>query len=95
MVFDNYLLTIVVTFVAGFGVGSIYGWKMASQSISIDEKMFRRIVSALITITWILAVGSDILLASYNMPIALHGIMGATAGYLFSDGGLDITIGQG
>jgi hypothetical protein len=93
MAISSYLL-VIFSFVAGFGIGAIFGWEVTSDEINIDQTIFRRIVATVITVTWIVAIGADIGISSYDMPIALHGIMGATAGYLFSENGLDITIGS-
>lgn len=87
------VISYVMTFVAGFGVGSTVGWYVSSRSEQISERAFRRSVAAIIITMWTFAVGADVLITSYDAPVLLHGIMGAVTGFLFSEDGLDIQIG--
>lgn len=88
------LLTHALVFVAGFGTGTIVGLYAGEGRLSISDTTFRRIIAVAVTTTWIAAVGADILITTYDVPVLIHGIMGAVAGYLFSDGGLNIDIGR-
>lgn len=88
------LLTHGVVFVTGFGIGAVVGRHVGDEDVNITQTQFRRAIAIVVTSTWVVAVGSDIAIATYDVPVLLHGIMGAVSGYLFSDDGLDITIGN-
>lgn len=88
------LLTHALVFTAGFGAGTIVGLHAGEGRLAVSDTTFRRVIAVAVTVTWITAVVADITVTTYDVPVLIHGIMGAVAGYLFSDGGLNIDIGR-
>ncbi|WP_153952895.1 hypothetical protein [Halosegnis longus] len=47
-----------------------------------------------VTAIWAMSVGSDIVIATYSTDVLVHGIMGAVTGFLFSEEGLTVNLGN-
>lgn len=45
-------------------------------------------LGAAVALAWLASVFADILIPSYQTPIALHGLMGTVVGSVFADAGL-------
>lgn len=84
----------VIVAVLSFAIGVGVGWHLSEDVELVTRERLQRTIALLVTTVWTISVLSDILLVNYSTPLVLYGIMGAVAGYLFSDDGLTINIGK-
>lgn len=68
-----------VCFITGFVIGFIVSKQWAADGM----EDFRRKFAAIIIVAWFLSVLASIIIAGYETPIYVHGMMGAVVGYLF------------
>lgn len=69
---------------AVFIVGFTSGFLASAYVRSADDASVRRSIAFLITFVWILTILTSIFVPTYETPLAVHGVMGAVAGYLFA-----------
>jgi len=89
----NYALVTVSSFLLGF----IVGWSSGRQLDNLDRPELRRLMAVILLTAYVISVFAEIRLPEYKTPVLLHGIMGATVGYLFSAGennAFNINIGR-
>jgi uncharacterized membrane protein AbrB (regulator of aidB expression) len=75
-----------------FGIAG--GWFLSrKESENIKTKM-QIVVGLLVTIVWVVSIAAEIIIPAYSVSVLIHGIMGAVVGYLFSEDGITINIGE-
>ena len=85
--------TIILISLAIFLLGSLSGWLITKvREGSLTHSNLQILVGVLVTIVWVIAIISEILIPTYTVSALIHGIMGAIVGYLFSDDGLSINV---
>jgi len=74
----------VSTFIVGVSLGFIFGW-MSHKHISKTEiqNWERALITVMVSIAWVISVVLDIVLQTYETPVAVHGVMGMVVGYFF------------
>lgn len=65
-------------------LGFLSGYVVATWAGNLPHASFQRTVALLVTFVWIMSVTASIVVPTYTTSIALHGIMGAVSGYLFT-----------
>lgn len=85
------LLISLILFLIGIGTG----WKINKEEDTFTKANLQVAVGILVTAVWVASIAAEIIIPAYTVSVLVHGIMGAVVGYLFSDDGLDITIGGG
>lgn len=78
-----------------FIVGVLTGWILSLSQDGFTTKDLQMVVGVLVTIMWVVSIAAEIIIAAYTVSVLVHGIMGAVVGYLFSNEGLNITLGKG
>jgi len=78
------LLLPIVTFAVGAILGMFVGW-FGHKHVSEKEiaNWERALITVVVTFAWVLSVILDIVLQTYETPVALHGVMGMVVGYFF------------
>jgi len=78
------LLLPLITFLVGAFCGFLIGW-FGHKYVSKKEvaNWERAIITVVVTFAWVVSVILDIILNSYETPVALHGVMGMVVGYFF------------
>lgn len=84
--------TIVVVTVFTFGI--VVGLLVSLELDGFDSGDLKLVVGALVTVMWAISIVSEIVIPTYTVSVLIHGIMGAVVGYLFSDDGLTLNIGN-
>lgn len=79
--------------VALFILGIVGGWALTRNEERSIKSNLQIVVGILVTIVWVVSIAAEIIIPAYTVSMLVHGIMGAVVGYLFSNDGLDITIG--
>lgn len=74
--------------------GILIGWIISSHERLKTDGKLKTLVALVITIGWITATVSGILLASYTVSPLIHALMGAIVGYFFTDDGVSFNIGR-
>lgn len=78
--------TLVAVAAATFAVGFVTGFYTAGTLERTSTEDMRLYISALIAVMWAISVAAGIIITDYSPSLALHGIMGAAAGYFFKTG---------
>ena len=86
----SHVLVTIISFVLGL----VVGWKIGTEDNLITKARLRKTIALMITCIWSLSILADIFVPGYTTSVMLYGIMGAVAGYLFSDEGFSINVGQ-
>jgi hypothetical protein len=86
------ILTHLTVAVAAFGMGVAVGLFVCDGPLG--KRRVRRSIALAVTTVWVLSVGAEILVSGYSTSFLVHGIMGSVTGFLLSEDGLDITIGN-
>jgi hypothetical protein len=94
------MLEPTTTFLLAVSLVLLFFGIMAGRKLSNGEDTFTKAnlqvtVGILVTAVWVASIAAEIIIPAYTVSVLVHGIMGAVVGYLFSDDGLDITIGGG
>lgn len=76
-----------------FLLGIAGGW-MLSRREQTNGATLRILVGVLVTIVWAVSIAAEIIIPAYTMSVLIHGIMGAVVGYLFSEDGINIRLGN-
>lgn len=84
------LLTTLASFLSGIIVGAVITRTEGTRTFTRERLQLA--IGVVVTIVWVITIVADILMASYNVSVFVHGIMGAVVGYLFSDEGLTFTL---
>lgn len=72
----------IVCFVLGNATGYITHDVM-KKSLNMNEESSRNFLIVTITIIWSISMIVDVLSATYDVPIAVHGLLGAIVGFFF------------
>lgn len=76
------LSKVIMTLIIGFILGWVTrGWKEKYQSNIDNEK----VITLMITISYIISVLASIANPAYQTPLALHGLMGTVLGFYFKN----------
>lgn len=74
--------------VAIFVFGNVSGWFlrgiMEKKAFHMTEQASKNFLIILITITWVFAMIVDVSNQNYDVPIAVHGILGVIVGFFFA-----------
>lgn len=84
----------IVASALSFGLGIAFGIWIGTRTDAIEEPNAEIVVAFSITFIWAFSVASDIALTYYSTSVLVHGIMGGVSGFLFSDQGFTINIGE-
>lgn len=77
-----------------FAVGIIVGWQLSTVENVFTQSNLQIVVGLLVTIMWIASIAAEILIPTYTVSVLIHGIMGAVVGYLFSEDGINLNLGN-
>jgi hypothetical protein len=79
-----------------FLLGIAGGWLVARKRTPTQKKKtnLQIVVGILVAIMWVVSIAAEIIIPAYTVSVLVHGIMGAVVGYLFSNDGLTINIGE-
>lgn len=77
-----------------FVVGMVLGWYVSTRHVIEPKTHLRVLVGILVTVMWVISIVAEIIITGYTVGVLVHGIMGAVVGYLFSEDGITINIGQ-
>lgn len=72
---------VIISFILGFFAGFIT--REAIRKFEKGADFYRNLVLLAVVTVWCISVLVDILYASYETPLALHGLMGAIVGYFY------------
>ena len=70
----------------GFWLGNVSGYlihDMLKRSLGMTEDASKNFLLVTVTLLWAIAMVVDIISPSYDVPIAVHGILGAIVGFFF------------
>lgn len=84
----------IILSLVSYALGVLTGWKFTGDDAAITKPMLRKMIALVVTLMWSISIIADILVAGYTTHIALYAIMGGVAGYLFSEEGFTINIGN-
>jgi len=74
--------------VAIFVFGNVSGWFlrgiMEKKAFHLSEQASKNFLIILITLTWVFAMLVDVSNPNYDVPIAVHGILGVIVGFFFA-----------
>lgn len=74
--------------VAIFVFGNVSGWFlrgiMEKKAFHMSEQASKNFLIILITLTWVFAMIVDVSNPNYDVPIAVHGILGVIVGFFFA-----------
>lgn len=85
-----FLLGSLALFLIGIGGG----WLLNREKTQFTKSRLQIAVGIIVTIAWVVSIAAEILIPAYTVSMLVHGIMGAVVGYLFSEDGITINIGQ-
>jgi hypothetical protein len=88
------LVTTTIVVVTVFTLGIVVGLLVSLARNGFDTGDLKLVVGTLVTIMWVVSIVSEIVIPAYTVSVLIHGIMGAVVGYLFSDDGLTLNIGN-
>lgn len=77
-----------------FLIGMAGGWLLSREKDDSVKTSLQVVVGVLVTIVWVVSIAAEIVIPAYTVSVLIHGIMGAVVGYLFSEDGLDLSIGN-
>lgn len=78
-------VTAIIGLVAFF-LGNISGYLMhdiLKKTLNMSEESSKNFLLITVTLIWALSMVVDIVSTSYDVPIAVHGILGAIVGFFF------------
>lgn len=82
---ENVNINIIVGLVAFF-LGNVSGYLLhdiLKRSLNMSEESSKNFLLITVTLIWALSMLVDILSPTYDVPIAVHGILGAIVGFFF------------
>lgn len=88
------VLTQALLVLVSFTIGLTIGWTLADGTSIVTRPRIQKAIAIVVTSIWSVSVIADIVLPGYATPILLYAIMGAVAGYFFSEDGFTITLGE-
>lgn len=88
---------IVILSIALFILGAVLGWVFSPNggNVTRTNNRLKAVVALAVTLVWIAATISDILITGYTISPLVHALMGAVVGYFFTDDGITLNIGGG
>jgi hypothetical protein len=87
--------TIILLAITLFCLGILLGWVMSNHAELSAQHKLKTMVAIVVTLGWITATISGILIATYTVSPLLHALMGAIVGYFFTDDGINLDVGGG
>jgi len=87
-------ILILLTLVTVFSLGALVGWLISNLSELTARTKMKVMVAVVISLGWISATVSGILLTSYSVSPLLHALMGAIVGYFFTEDGINFNVGK-
>lgn len=79
------------TYLIGLMMGFVLGWVVHKHVSSREIKNWERaLITIVVTFAWAISLILDVVVAGYDTPVAVHGVMGLVAGYFFEGGVTDI-----
>jgi len=87
-------ILILLTLVTVFSFGALVGWLISNLSELTARTKMKVMVAVVISLGWISATVSGILLTSYSVSPLLHALMGAIVGYFFTEDGINFNVGK-
>lgn len=75
----------IVTFVLGIVVGYL-GHDFMKKSLSMNEDNSKNLLILCVTVVWVISMIVSVVNPNYQVPIPVHGIMGAIVGFFFYKG---------
>lgn len=85
-----YILASIAAFTIGIGGGYI----LTRDDARFSRSKLQIVIAIVVTLVWVVSIVAEILIPAYTVSALVHGIMGAVVGYLFSEDGLKINIGN-
>lgn len=79
---DNYII-ILAAHLTGIVVGFFLRGFAEKKSFSMSEQASKNFLLLVVALIWAFAMVIDISDPSYDVPVAVHGIMGAIVGFFF------------
>ncbi len=82
----NLLLLQLVTAVVSFFLGNISGYLLhdkLQKSFNMSENASKNFLLVVVTLIWSCSMLVDIISPNYDVPVAVHAIMGAIVGFFF------------
>lgn len=83
---DNAIINQVVIAIVAFSLGNVSGYMfhdVLKRSLGMNEESSKNFLLLVITVIWAISMIVDILSPNYDVPVAVHGIMGAVVGFFF------------
>jgi hypothetical protein len=80
------MLENLIIAVVAFLLGNVSGYWLHDQlkkTFNMSEQGSRNFLLVTVTLMWALSMVVDILSPTYEVPIAVHGILGAIVGFFF------------
>ena len=79
---EQTLLNYGIPFSLGFVLGVFVGFvvKNSVGKMHISEK---RVIAFIVLAVWVVSVGADMIMSTYETPTMVHTIMGIVAGYFY------------
>lgn len=81
---ENFVLGIV-TFSLGILVGYVLH-DFIKKSLTMDENNSKNLLLLSVTVVWVVSMLVSIVNPNYQVPVPVHGIMGAIVGFFFYKG---------
>jgi uncharacterized protein YqgC (DUF456 family) len=86
--------TLILVGITVFSIGLLLGWLYTSDSEETTSNKLQLLVAVVVTLVWVAATISGILIAGYTVSPMLHALMGAIVGYFFTENGIEFNIGR-
>jgi len=83
MTFDT---TQLIIGLIGFMLGNITGYlahDIMKKSFNMNEQSSKNLLLITVTLIWAISMLVDVISVSYEVPIAVHGLLGAIVGFFF------------
>lgn len=72
----------IITFLLGAAFG-YFTHDFMKKSLLMDENSSKNLLLLAVTVIWVISMLVSIINPTYQVPIAVHGIMGAIVGFFF------------
>lgn len=72
------IISLIVGIVIGYAIHDF-----AQHTLQMSEDISKNLLILAVTIVWVISMLVSIAMPSYQVPIPVHGIMGAIVGYFF------------
>lgn len=72
--------------IIGFTLGNLSGYMMhdvMKKTLNMNEESSKNFLLVTVTLIWAISMLVDVISPTYDVPVAVHGLLGAIVGFFF------------